>query len=86
MQTPAVLHMAGVQLNAMQREEMLSNKMTPAVLLMAAISSITHTPKTLNKRAAAKDSHYSNRGSLKSIIALVGNMLYCLNSGALILI
>ena len=82
MQTPAVLHMAGVQLIAMQREEMLSNKMTPAVLLMAAISSITHTPKTLNKRAAAKDSHYySNRGSLKSIIALVGNMLYCLNSG-----
>lgn len=81
MQTPAVLHMAGVRLNAMQCEEM---KMTPAVLLMAAISSITHTPKTLNKRAAAKDSHYSNRGSLKSIIALVGNMLYCLNSGALI--
>ena len=40
-QADAVLHMAGVRLNAMQCEEM---KMTPAVLLMAAISSITHTP------------------------------------------
>ena len=44
MQTPAVLHMAGVRFNAMQCKEMLTNKMTPAVLYMAAISSITHSP------------------------------------------